>query len=244
MKALKHFFHTVVSGYYTYLLFFLCLLFAMRPYDQGLVYLVFWKFFITFTFLSAIFNCKHHKWVRISAFILAFPTLLFGWYELFHPSNTLFVITISFAIVFMTLCTISTLYDVIKRARVTLETLRGIVCAYFMIAFVFAYVYYLVEYLAPGSFHLIVRDSTFVTFSRNLSQFMYFSFVTLLTIGYGDITPLLDVSQTAVVLEGIIGQFYIAILVARIVSVYSLSSDKRLINQLEKDLGKKKKVKG
>jgi voltage-gated potassium channel len=243
MKTLRHFFHTLTSGYYTYLLFFLCLLFAMRPYDEGLVYLIFWKFFITFTFLSAIFNCKHHRHVRITAFILAFPTLLFGWYELFYPSNTLFVITLSLAIVFMALCTISSLYDVIKRAKVTLETLRGIVCAYFMIAFVFAYVYYLIEYLFPGSFHLLARDSAFVTYSRDLSQLMYFSFVTLLTIGFGDITPLLDISQTAVVLEGIIGQFYIAILVARIVSVYSLSSDKRLINQLEKDLGKKKKAK-
>jgi len=144
----------------------------------------------------------------------------------------------------MTLCTVSTLYDVIRRARVTLETLRGVVCAYFMIAFVFAYIYCLLEYLIPGSFHLLVKDTNFVTYSRNLSQLMYFSFITLLTIGFGDITATLDISQTAVVLEGIIGQFYIAILVAKIVSVYSISSDKRLLNQIEKDIGKKKKVKG
>lgn len=240
MKGLKHFFQTVTGGYYTYLLFFLCLVFAIRPYNQGLGYLVFWKFFITFAFLSAIFNCRHHRKVRITAFILAFPTLFFGWYELFYPSNTMFVITIVLAIVFMALCTTSTLHDVIRRARVTLETLRGIVCAYFMIALVFAYVYYLIEFLVPGSFHLLVRDTAFVTHSRLLSQMMYFSFVTLLTIGYGDITPLLDLSQTAVVLEGIIGQFYIAILVARIVAVYSISSDKRLVQQIERDMGKKK----
>lgn len=243
MKGLKHFFQTVTGGYYTYLLFFLAVLFAIRPYDQGLVYLIFWEFFITFAFFSAIFNCKHHEKVKISAFILAFPTLFFGWLELFRPSETIFVITISLAIAFMALCTISTLYDVIRRARVTLETLRGVVCAYFMIAFVFAYVYYLLEYLFPGSFHLIIRDSSFVTYSRNLSQLMYFSFITLLTIGFGDITATLDLSQTTVVIEGIIGQFYIAILVARIVSVYSISSDKRLVQQIEKDMGKRKKVK-
>ncbi|HEX2579056.1 MAG TPA: ion channel [Rhabdochlamydiaceae bacterium] len=238
---MKNFFRRILKGYYTYLLLFLFVLFAIRPYEQSLSYLVFWKFFSTFAFLSAIFNCKHHRGVRISAFVLAFPTLLFGWYELFFPSNTLFVITICFAIIFMALCTVSTLYDVIRRARVTLETLRGIVCAYFMIAFVFAYIYYLLEYLIPGSFHLLVRDEFFVTFSRNLSQFMYFSFVTLLTIGYGDITPLLDVSQTAVVLEGIIGQFYIAILVAKIVAVYSISTERELLTKFESDLAKKKK---
>jgi hypothetical protein len=239
MKGVKNFFHVVTTGYYTYLLFFLAILFAIRPYDQGLVYLVFWEFFITSAFFSAIFNCKHHHRVKSSVLILVIPTLFFGWFELFFPSETIFLITISLAIAFMALCTISTLYDVIRRARVTLETLRGVVCAYFMIAFVFAYVYCLLEYLIPGSFHLLVRDTNFVTYSRNLSQLMYFSFITLLTIGFGDITATLDISQTAVVLEGIIGQFYIAILVARIVSVYSISSDKRLVHQLEKDLKKK-----
>ena len=239
MRGLKHFFKIVTGGYYTYLLFILVILFIMRPYEQGRVYLIVWEFFITVAFFSAIFNCKHHRNVRISAFILAFPTLFFGWLELFRPSETIFVITISLAIVFMFLFTASTLFDVIRRARVNLEILRGVVCAYFMIAFVFAYVYYLLEYLFPGSFHLLTRDPSFVTYSRDLSQLMYFSFITLLTIGFGDITATLDLSQTAVVLEGIVGQFYIAILVARIVAVYAISSDKRLIHQLEKDLKKK-----
>ncbi len=68
---------------------------------------------------------------------------------------------------------------------------------------------------------------------------MYFSFVTLLTIGYGDITPLQAISQTFVILEGIIGQFYIAILVARIVSVYSLMQDKELLAKVFKRVSKK-----
>jgi hypothetical protein len=241
MKSLKNFFQRITKGYYTYLLFFLAILFAIRPYNQGLVYLIFWEFFITVAFLSAIFNGKHNSSVRVCALILAFPTLFFGWFELFFPSETIFVITISLAILFMALCTISTLTDVIRRAKVTLETLRGVVCAYFMIAFVFAYIYCLLEYLIPGSFHLLVRDTNFVTYSRNLCQLMYFSFITLLTIGYGDITALLDISQTIVVLQGIIGQFYVAILVARIVSIYSILADKSLINQLEENL--KKKVK-
>jgi len=240
MKKLNRFFEKMTGGYYTYLLAFLLVLFAMRPYNEGLSYLVVWEFFITLAFFSAIFNCNHHKTVRIFAFILAFPTLFFCWFELFHPSAAIFTMTISFAIVFMTLCTVSTLFDVIRRAKVTLETLRGVVCAYFMIAFIFAYIYYFLEYLSPGSFHLLVRDANFVTYSRDLSQLMYFSFITLLTIGFGDITATLNLSQTMVVIEGIIGQFYIAILVARIVAVYSRIADKQLLRDFEKDLRKKK----
>jgi hypothetical protein len=58
---------------------------------------------------------------------------------------------------------------------------------------------------------------------------LYFSFVTLLTIGYGDIIPVNDIAQTAVVFEGMIGQFYVAILVARLVSLYSLSDQLRIL---------------
>ena len=131
MGKMQRFFKIVTGGYYTYLLALLLILFAMRPYNQGLTYLVVWEFFITLAFFSAIFNCNHHRKVRISAFILAFPTLFFSWFELFYPSGTIFTITICLAIVFMALCTVSTLFDVIRRAKVTLETLRGVVCAYF-----------------------------------------------------------------------------------------------------------------
>ncbi len=65
---------------------------------------------------------------------------------------------------------------------------------------------------------------------------LYLSFITLLTIGFGDIVPIRDMGQTAVVLEGIIGQFYIAILVSRLVGIYSFNSNKRLLETLEKDI--------
>ena len=111
-----------------------------------------------------------------------------------------------------------------------------------MIAFVFAYTYYLIEYLIPGSFHLLHRDVSFLTYSRNLAELMYFSFVTLLSIGFGDITPIGDIAQTFVIIEGIIGQFYIAILVARIVSVYALFDDKDLLTKALKAVKRRKKT--
>jgi hypothetical protein len=178
--------------------------------------------------------------VKIVTIFLAIPTFLLTWLELFYTSEITFIFNVVFTLGFLWVCTASILHDVILNARVTVETLRGVVCAYFMIAFFFAYAYYMVEYLLPGSFHLLSRDVSFVTYSRNLSQMMYFSFVTLLTIGFGDITPLGDEAQSFVVVEGIIGQFYVAILVARIVSVYSLYSDKKLLAEFLKNIPKKK----
>ncbi len=240
ISGLKSAFRRFNSGYYNYLLIFLIIIFAFRPYEKGIVYLAVWKSFFTITLLTAIFNCKHHRKVKIATIALAIPTLLFSWLELFYAFEICFIFNVLFTIGFLWVCTTSILYDVILNAKVTIETLRGVVCAYFMIAFLFAYAYYLVEYLLPGSFQLLFRDVSFVTFSRNLSQMMYFSFVTLLTIGFGDITPLGDASQTLVVVEGIIGQFYIAILVARIVSVYSFYADKKLLASAIRSINKKK----
>ncbi len=237
---IRHFFHRLSQGYYNYLLVFLIILFAFRPYNKGFVYLSLWKSFFTCTILTAIFNCKHNKNVKITAIVLSIPIFLFSWFELIYTTPVFFVITILFTIGFLWVCTTSILYDVILHAKVTIETLRGVVCAYFMIAFLFAYTYYLIEYLLPGSFSLISRDTSFFMHSSDLSQMMYFSFVTLLTIGFGDITPLGDVGQTVVIIEGIVGQFYIAILVARIVSVYSFYADKQLLKQALQALKVKK----
>lgn len=214
------------EGYYNYLLLFFILLFLFRPFNEGFSYLIVWKLCFTGAFIASIFNTRHHRFVRTLAIILAIPALICGWLDLFFPQ--LFVMTVCLVIAFMTVCTASVVYDVVLRAKVTLETLKGVICAYFMVAFVFAYAYYLIEYLSPGSFHLIERDRSFVIHSRDLAEMMYFSFVTLLTIGFGDITPLKNVSQTVVVMEGIIGQFYIAILVARIVSVYAILTNANL----------------
>ena len=136
----------------------LIILFAFRPYDKGIEYVAVWKGLFTLALRAAIFNCKHHKAVKTAAIILAIPTLLFSWLELFYPPEIFFLLNVIFTIAFLWVCTTSILYDVILYARVTVETLRGVVCAYFMIAFLFAFAYYLIEYLLPGSFHLPHRD--------------------------------------------------------------------------------------
>lgn len=236
-KKVRQAFSLVFSGYYNLLLLSLLLLFIFRPYDRGFVYLGVWKLLLTTVFLSAVFNIKHNRIVKIISTSLMIPALILTWLNLFHPMEVLFVTDASFTFLFMLLCTGSIVSDVVIRGRVTLETLRGVISAYFMVAFAFAYIYYLIEYVSPDSFHLISRVSTF-SFNHYLSEMLYYSFVTLLTIGFGDITPLKDVGQTATVIEGIIGQFYIAILVARLVAIYSLYANKGLLKDFEKDLKK------
>jgi voltage-gated potassium channel len=229
-----------ISGNYNLLLIFLVLIFIFRPYAPSSFYLGVWKMFLTGTLMSAIFNCDHTKWVKHIVSCMAIPSLILTWLDLFFPHEFIVVAFAFFTILFIAICTASILYDVVWKARVTSETLRGVVCAYFLVAFMFSYLYFLIEYITPGSF--IINGKIIPIFPHNyyLSEMLYFSFITLLTIGYGDIVAVKDLAQTACVLQGIIGQFYIAILVSRLVAIYSFNSDKHILETLERDLKKKK----
>jgi len=226
------------SGYYTLLLLSLIILFIFRPYERGALYLATWKVFLSLAFLSAIFNCKHARGIRMLAICLSVPSFFFTWINFFDRNEFLLFWNAAFSVLFISCVTASIVYDVVLRAKVTMETLRGVICAYFMVAFAFAYIYYLIEFVAPGTMHFTTHPASIHSFNHFLSEMLYFSFVTLLTIGYGDITVVGDIGQTFAVIEGIIGQFYVAILVARIVSVYALYSDKKFLKHLEKELKK------
>ena len=214
------------SGYFTQLLLSLILLFIFRPYDRGPIYLAIWEFLLIFVFLSAIFNCDHSKKVKAFNTCLAVPALFFEWLNLFYPQKIFTLLFLAFMIVFVFVTTASIIKRVVINARVRLETLRGVVCAYFMVAIGFAFLYFFIDLIAPNSFHFSNVDTASITHSHYLSELMYFSFVTLLCIGYGDIIAVKDVAQTCAILEGIVGQFYIAILVSRLVAVYSFFEHK------------------
>lgn len=233
----RHFY----SGHYNILLFFAVMLFVFRPYGRSESYIAVWTLLLAGTILSSIFNCRHRLSIKWTAAALAIPSVLLSWLNLYSPSPPLFIINAIITILFMFISVGSILYDVVLRAHVTLETLRGVICAYFMVAFAFAYCYYLIEFLIPGTFLFSDRNISVFSFTHYISEMLYFSFVTLLTIGYGDIVAVKDWGQTAAVVEGIVGQFYVAILVARLVSVYSFYSDKRLIRALEKPARPRKK---
>jgi hypothetical protein len=102
------------------------------------------------------------------------------------------------------------------------------ISVYLLIGLTWGVLYILIFMLQPGAFSLgASADSTTVSagnYQHLFPIFIYFSLTTLATIGYGDITPLTLQSRYAAVAEGITGQLYLAILVARLVGMHMSQS--------------------
>jgi len=104
------------------------------------------------------------------------------------------------------------LHRILQHNKVTRETLFGAVAAYVLIAIAFSYTFLYIDQLTTDAF-FGVAEST--------STYMYFSLVTITTLGYGDLTPVTDVGRYLASLEAVVGQVLLVTVVARIVSVMS-----------------------
>lgn len=109
------------------------------------------------------------------------------------------------------------LWQVYREGPITGHRVRGAVAAYLLIAVLFGYSYTLVSHLIPGSFQLPAWVSQ--AGPERAEAFLYFSVVSLTTVGFGDITAIHPVARSFVMLEALIGQLYPAILIARLVTL-------------------------
>jgi len=130
-------------------------------------------------------------------------------------------------IVFLAYITVLILRDVLKASQVSLDTIGGAVCGYLMIGITWGTTYFLIDLIRPESFnfpaHLQPRAEV-VAQQAHYLQLVYYSIVTLTTVGYGDISATAPVARNLSALEAMVGQFYIAILVARLVALEIMQS--------------------
>ena len=106
-----------------------------------------------------------------------------------------------------------TLVRVLRHRRVTSETVLGALCSYVLLGLTFAFVY-----LAVSEF----RDAPFFAQEgvHQQSEYLYYSFVTLTTLGFGDLSPTVGLPQALTALEALIGQVFLVTLVARLVTLW------------------------
>jgi hypothetical protein len=106
-----------------------------------------------------------------------------------------------------------TLSRVARHRRVTHETVLGALCTYVLVGLLFAFLYLAVEALRDAPF--FAQPGPHVQ-----SEYVYFSFVALTTLGFGDLSPSVGLPQALTALEALLGQVFLVTLVARLVTLW------------------------
>lgn len=133
---------------------------------------------------------------------------------------------IEFAILFSFYCFVT--YEIISQVwqstKVNRGVILGLICGYICIGLVGFFICMAVELLEPGSFSGLPAFD--LNPESNRDGLIYFSFITLLTIGYGDIIPISQLARNASVLIGLMGQFYLVIVTAVVIEKYIRHSNR------------------
>jgi len=164
------------------------------------------------------------------AMILGLPAIALRVVSAFLPDSTAMnTAVVSLTTLFIGFLIWNLLHDLNKGDRSTAERIFGALCAYIFIGLFFALIYTHMEYRQPGTFassQAIFADDA-MTESNLLPIFTYFSFVTLTTLGYGDISPIAEHARTLAWFEALLGQLYLAVMVAGFVALHISESMRR-----------------
>jgi hypothetical protein len=177
----------------------------------------------TIVALAALVTAAERRSTLIIALFLAVPAAAAGWLEPTEPG--LAIAGGIFQVLFMALVAAGILNHVIRAKRVTSDLLFGVASVYLLFAAIWSIGYGIADTIEPGAIALAVEDAGIAADLHSLSGEKvrsYFSFVTLTTLGYGDMRPVSDPARIMAMLEATLGQLFLVIVVARIVGLYTM----------------------
>jgi hypothetical protein len=167
------------------------------------------------TLLSAAWSMRgvqSRLWINI-AFVLVVLLLVVAGMLLDHAG-------FSYAHLFMLLCFFTWVTWLVARqvlftGAIDTNKIVGAICIYMLLGLIWAMLYLFIAEVVPGSFNGVSH----APWLDNFATAVYFSFVTITTLGYGDISPVTPLARFLVFMEAIVGVFYMAILVASLIGV-------------------------
>jgi ion channel len=137
------------------------------------------------------------------------------WMEWFTPTPALQLWAAGWTLAAVVVFALVLLWQVLFReGPVTPYRVQGAIAVYLLFGIGWAHAYHIAAILHPGSFNVAMPS---------VSEWFYFSYVTLSTVGYGDITPVHPVARSLAISEAMTGQLYLAVLIARLVAMEVVS---------------------
>jgi len=184
---------------------------------------------MTLVLMSAVLAIGSRRETLAVAIVLVVPALLAKWVEQVRPDLLPPGTFQAAGILFVAYVVTHLLRSILRAPRVDSEVLCAGIGTYLMLGVLWMLGYVLVARVAPDSFAFNVGSVS----SRSMDGFnaLYFSFVTLSTVGFGDIVPVSGAARMLAMTEAIAGLFYMTLLIARLVAIYSAERPVELRNE-------------
>ena len=219
-KQLRIPFTKIHIGRFLFLLISILLFFVIRPFlteRVGIAYLM--EIFLLLIFLSAVYAIRQKKSVFILALFLVLVMEILQLYSYLKGIPSLDMLSNILGGLLLAYTAAIILFHLFREDRITGDMIMGAICAYFLMGLVWAFAYSTLELFQPGSFQMPQG-------TVNQATFAYYSYVTLTTLGYGEITPISAPARSFAILEAMIGQLYLAVLIARLVGIHITQSSR------------------
>lgn len=166
------------------------------------------------TLLVAVWGVDSKDFVLRKTFIFPIAILVFSVFGAWLDNAGFDQVYLLLLLSFFISTALRTAKQVLFTGDIDGNKILGAICLYLLLGLIWAILYTLVQLTMPNTFTNINPTNQWFTL---FPDFIYFSFVTITTLGFGDISPLLPISRFLVYFEAIVGQFYLAILVSSLV---------------------------
>jgi voltage-gated potassium channel len=169
--------------------------------------------------LSATYAVSERKNFLAIAIILSAISIITTWLLAAFPAYWLVVVSHGSLVVLIGFFSFTILGYVVRSGKITSDRIYGAICVYLLFGYAWTFAYALLDELQPGSF-AASNEIGSMDYVGRVMQLRYFSFMTLTTVGYGDIVPRSPAARTMAMLEAVMGQFYLVALIGRLVGLH------------------------
>jgi hypothetical protein len=199
------------------------MLMVIYPFIRGRLGLFIFTILFSLILISSILTTTSRRGARIFLLVVMVIAVGFRWAFFVVGGTALDALSYLFATVTLALVSIVLFRTLFKTKDVSTSTIWQAISVYMLLGVAWSCMFSFMEALTPGSF----MDSLNPTTALSLPTLVYYSFVTLATLGYGDILPITQLARGLVVIEVLMGVLYMAILISRLVGTWQPGKDEK-----------------
>ncbi len=185
---------------------------------QGPLVSILMPAFLAAILISGLYSVSKKRKQLVFGLALVIPALIFSWSVRLYPADSFEIAGFALTGTFFLYLAWLILLFILSAPRVDVNIIFAAICIYLLLGFACAMGFSIAETVSPGAIAYPDRLADFASDGRAI----YFSFVTLTTLGYGDMSPVSGPARGLAIMEAVTGQLILVVLIARLVAMYTL----------------------